>query len=1147
MRVSDLQIGNIITLEIERVDGFSFEGGDSVIGVKDEVRLSRSSADNTLLVHHGSTIWPVCGTDNRYQEKLEQLVDRNLPFLSWVLAVNPKQKNPEKITIQAHEFVQEWRIDSLEIGIDEKIVEDIRGKYLPSKPVNEILDWLVNNLLIPSQINVNSSGKIFQRMLVQAGQKVTDVSETSFQIRGKEISADVKKTSDGKLRIERITTARNHRNNLEIRPFILVLGDIDFCDFTIAGAMRETVRTDLDLLVKSADSYLHLWQKYNEIESANILAKAQEFGWIRYESCKLLSDGVYRFLVRSDSREQLIRIREISEFSLEASEIEPNLSGFANEQQSFEKKYGKKSQNKSFFGQISRIDLSSIKKLSIDLRPNNPEEAIFPPKSGFLFISMMGDRIRLSRRLDAAEKIQTAKCPMPQLGMILENRPVQISRWRKFKPISTATIERFGGKPTDRQKEALNIAINTPDIALIQGPPGTGKTGTIAALQTRLAEIAEKQDQSVARKILLTSYQHDAVDNAANRTFVYGLPAVRIGGKHNQVDAVNSTDYWRRELVEKIEVKLVGMAETAEYSSFRQVQNLIFSYLLTPGDRQQTGKILGEIYELTSGKISSELSDLLLEQRQIYLRKDGSIHSAMNGDHPELELAIKAVKCLSIDPVSFADDGPYQAEKVLRRLDKLNILEPNDRKLLERAADWELEDNEDNVETSPSFLTDLANLQERLIDALIPANEPQAIKNITNPQIENLLQQIREAFYQYVRQKNAGVRDVLEEYLYDLKNDPNGVNEMVRKYATVLASTCQQVAGKEMTFVTGTPDNIFETVIIDEAARANPLDLFIPMAKAERRIILVGDHRQLPHMLEEEVERKLVESNDQTRDVLKLSLFERLFQQLKAREAKDGIKRTITLDTQYRMHRILGDFVSRTFYECHGESQINTVRPDSDFAHNIPNYEGKVAAWVDIPFQRGSETKGQSKSRPVEAEHLAHELRLAMQSSRNLTFGVITFYRAQVTEIWEALCLEGIAERNEEGAYQVSRQWEEGMSDSGKLIERLRIGTVDSFQGKEFDIVFLSMTRSNDIVAKEPKEYQQKYGFLLLENRLCVAMSRQQRLLIVVGDLGMILSEAKKPKSERFKMQKFSEKFAMQEFIDFYQLCQSENGTIRRI
>jgi len=1139
MRVSDLKVGKSFTLDLERTGGSPFAGGDAVISIKDEIRLSRSTADNALLLQHGNSIWAVCGTDQRSQTELEKLVDCNLPFLGWVLATNPKQKIPEQVTIQVHEFIQDWRIDELQIGVDEKIVEDIRVKYLrSSKPVEEIIEWLTHNLLIPSPTNANPTAKPCQRMFVQAGQEVTGVLATSFQIRGKDIAVDVKQTSEGKLRIERIIPSRKQRSNLETRPFILMLGDICFCDFTIAGAMRDTVRTDLDLLVKSADSYLRLWQEYNAIEGANILAKAQEFGWIRYESCQLLSDGVYRFFVRSDGREQLIAVREINELALEASEIEPDLSGFATQRKYGGRKSGQNSQNKSFFGQVDRLDLSSLKKLSIDLRPNNSEDAIEPPKSGFLFISTQGDRIRLERRLQAAERIQQANCPMPQLGKILENRAVQIRRSQKVKPISPATIDRFGGKPTARQKEALDIAINTPDIALIQGPPGTGKTGTIAALQTRLAEIDEQNQQSVAKRILLSSYQHDAVDNAASRTFVYGLPVARIGGKHNQVDAVNDTDRWRRELIETLEIKLAQMSETAEYSQLRQVQNLIFSYLLTPSDRPQTAKMLTEIYQLTLGKISSELSDLLLEQKQIHVRTERSVNNGVSSDRPELELVIKAVRSLSVDPISFADDGSLQAGKVLRRIDalpdKLQILKPSDRQLLETAADWE---PEDNLENSLSFLSDLQALQERLLDCLIPINAPQAIVNITNPEIERLLQQVREAFYQYVRQKDVGVRDVLEEYLYDLRNDPMGVNEMVRKYTAVLAATCQQVAGKDMAMITGSPDSIFETVIIDEAARANPLDLFIPMAKAERRIILVGDHRQLPHMLEEEVERKLAASNEQTRDVLKLSLFEQLFQQLRAREAEDGIKRTITLDTQYRMHRVLGDFVSRTFYEYHGDSKINTGRPDADFVHNIPNYEGKVAAWLDIPLTRGSETKGQSKSRPIEAKHLAHELRLAMESSQNLTFGVITFYRAQVTEIWEALCIEGIAEPNDEGAYQVSRQWEEGRADSGKLIERLRIGTVDSFQGKEFDVVFLSMTRSNDIVAREPKQYQQKYGFLLLENRLCVAMSRQQRLLIVVGDLAMVRSEAQKPEIERF---------AMREFIDFYQLCQSENGVIRR-
>jgi len=55
----------------------------------------------------------------------------------------------------------------------------------------------------------------------------------------------------------------------------------------------------------------------------------------------------------------------------------------------------------------------------------------------------------------------------------------------------------------------------------------------------------------------------------------------------------------------------------------------------------------------------------------------------------------------------------------------------------------------------------------------------------------------------------------------------------------------------------------FESVIVDEAARANPLDLFIPLSMARRRVVLVGDHRQLPHLLEPDVERQLAEGVEQ--------------------------------------------------------------------------------------------------------------------------------------------------------------------------------------------------------------------------------------------------------------------------------------------
>ncbi|MEZ4302314.1 MAG: AAA domain-containing protein [Polyangiaceae bacterium] len=137
------------------------------------------------------------------------------------------------------------------------------------------------------------------------------------------------------------------------------------------------------------------------------------------------------------------------------------------------------------------------------------------------------DRTRLERRESAHAKIASAECPMPQLGLLLEGAPVPERRRNTESPLSPAAREVFGGEPTPRQIEALRVALSTPDIALIQGPPGTGKTKVIAALQVRLAEISEREDRVV--KNLLTSYQHEAVENAASRTIVFGLPAVKIG------------------------------------------------------------------------------------------------------------------------------------------------------------------------------------------------------------------------------------------------------------------------------------------------------------------------------------------------------------------------------------------------------------------------------------------------------------------------------------------------------------------------------------------------------------------------------------------------------------------------------------------
>ena len=1114
MRVSDIQSGRINTIEIERIDRTSFDGRE-LFAINNEVSLHRDEIGNDILLCHGSDIWNVKGKDQQNQIRLEGILEHNQPTLCWVLEIRPKRQSPNQLSIQVHEFPgQIYIADEMQFGIDEKIIEDIRNNHLRgSAPVQQIIEWLNREILIPS---LNAGGKA--RVLMRTGKNYQDGLESTFQLCGNKISVDLRRTDDNRLKVERVTKSRSLKDLNEQRPLILLEAPMSFCDLSIAGTLREEIRTELDVLAKNTDTYLSLWREYNELEQKAILQQANELGSIAYMSQKLLANGDLRFQFGTQANLEtwMQKLRNLSESSLEASSEQPDLGNLENSTRS----------QKVFFGQV--ID-SNLQNLTLDIRPSDPDELLSPPPRGFLFISLRGDLTRLKRRERAEEMIRTATCPMPQLGMILQDRKISPSNNHKHKLLDKTLPNAFQGFPTLRQKEALQTAINTPDIILIQGPPGTGKTKVITAIQTILAEIEKNRQGNVSHRLLLTSYQHDAVENVAEKTVVFGLPAVRIGGKNRRTDTPDNIDRWRRERIEMLEAERANWSELPETALLRQVQNRITGYVLAPGSLQQTATLLEDIYNLTRDRISGELSDLLFSQSRTIILKSPTNYSI---DNEARELAFQAIRSLRTEPISFSDDGPTAAYKTLHRLKSLNLLSDDDLSLLDTAANW------DNLESpgEPPFLNDLAVLQIRLLEQLTPAIEP-ITAPVATPDIESLLERVREDLTEQVRQSKSGIESVLDEYLHDLSSDPNGVRHMLRYYTVVLAATCQQAVGKEMEQTTGNVNSVFETVIVDEAARANPLDLFIPMAKAERRIILVGDHRQLPHILEQDVERQLSSSNQTTQDALKKSLFERLFRQLQAWEQRDGIKRTVTLDTQYRMHPILGDFVSRTFYEHHGEPSIKAGRPEEEFFHDLPGYQAKVAAWMNVPFDLGCETRGKSKSRQIEAKRIAGELKRLLEHDSRLTFGVIAFYRAQVTELWQELYKLELAELTDEGSYQIAPAWQETTNHQGKLVERLRIGTVDAFQGKEFDVVFLSMTRSNNIktTPDRPETYSRKYGFLTLENRLCVAMSRQQRLLIATGDLEMVKAEADKPESERQ---------AIRELVAFYELCQTPHGKV---
>ncbi len=1057
MRIDDLRGGVEATIEVRPSPG-TFA---PVPPRREEVELRR--VDDEVLLCWKDHALPIVGADPGARATLTDVIESGQPMVVWAAYAGAP-----RATLHVRRYPGALHLDDpLVIGIDDRCMEDLRRRFGVGGTVADATRWLEVGLL------VGGGAEARRRAVISAG---PEASRDAFRMFGKGLAIDVRREGD-RLRVERVV-----KGGLIDRASVQLLSaPVSFADLTAAGEIASGARHALEQAVRAADSYLRVWSTYADMEKEAILRRARRVGSVRYERCERRRDGGFRFHLADvgDIEARLAAIGDDDRFELEAGGAPPNLD-------SLDSRAGRDQPHHT--APVVRTD---AELRIVDLRaPDDENDVPQPPAAGYLYLSLLGSQINLRRRQNAEERLRTGNCPMPWLGLLLEGRHSPQGRRHKRNPRSKAVLEAFGGQPTQRQLEAIDVALNTPDIALIQGPPGTGKTKVITALQRRLAELAD-EGAEVSHRILVTSAQHDAVENVVQRSDVFGLPAVKVGARSGDDGAViDGVEKFRAERIEHLRATL---QEPPEETRAARARRIAVACLRAPMPPAATAVELRELAGVVAGLIPPALSDRI-ERRITELSRP----AGASGDPEEHALRAAAARGIRVDPVAFMDDGPLKARKALIRLGAL--LSPAERGFLHECADW-------TEPAAPPWLERGGPLRDALIDRLEAPAAP------AEPQVDDSTQALLVAVVDALEQRRMrsihGEPGVLAAYLEDLENDPGAVREALEHYTVVLAATCQQAAGREMRAVRGIdvgwPD--FETVIVDEAARANPLDLFIPMSMAKRRVVLVGDHRQLPHMLEPEVERDLaaaVAKGDvaaEAEAAVKESLFGRLWTMLKQLEAGDGNPRTVRLDTQYRMHPVLGDFVSRMFYGGTLESGM----PPERFAHDLPGYMKDrlpcVAAWLDVPGGSGrGERRGRSKSRPVEATRIAREVKRLIEADSRLTFGIIAFYAAQRDAIGEALVREGLAERTDSGGWRIAERWRRTEDHRGERAERLRLGTVDAFQGKEFDVVFLSMTRSNDLPGDTDEQRRRKYGHLVLDNRLCVAMSRQHRLLIVAGD-----------------------------------------------
>ena len=271
------------------------------------------------------------------------------------------------------------------------------------------------------------------------------------------------------------------------------------------------------------------------------------------------------------------------------------------------------------------------------------------------------------------------------------------------------------------------------------------------------------------------------------------------------------------------------------------------------------------------------------------------------------------------------------------------------------------------------LLEKLCDVKTYLLDKCLP--KPSYKKEVPDEEISKIYKQINQSVKKHQDEKAAILADLLKE----LRTNRSEVERSLEHYLFVYSATTQQSEGVEIKEAKGInkysdehPE--YETVIVDEAARVSPADLMIPLAQAKKRIILVGDHRQLPHIYDEEVFESMKE-NGETVDMnnIKKSMFEYLLEKARELEKIDNVPRTIVLDAQYRMHPMLGEFVNEVFYQPNGE-QFASPMPASNYQQFISK-KTLPLEWYDFPDKYGKEHKeGTSRVRDCEADFIVEKI-----------------------------------------------------------------------------------------------------------------------------------------------------------------------------
>ncbi len=342
----------------------------------------------------------------------------------------------------------------------------------------------------------------------------------------------------------------------------------------------------------------------------------------------------------------------------------------------------------------------------------------------------------------------------------------------------------------------------------------------------------------------------------------------------------------------------------------------------------------------------------------------------------------------------------------------------------------------------------------RLIRALVKSGKRVGVTAMSHLAIENLLRAVVEHFEEEgdldalrAVHKNSGGHVESISYVNDNQRVAQGDYDIIGGTAWLFASTAMR-------------DAPVDVLVVDEAGQLGLADTMAASISASS-VILLGDPQQLPQV------SQAAHPHGSGSSALA---------HLLDGDVTIGNDRGVFLDTTWRMHSDVSDFISDMTYE-------GRLGVDPSCDTQSTEVGGTGLRWIRATHHECS------TSSEEEAQLIAAHIRRLMNTPwtdqhgrveklRPKDFMVVAPYNDQVHQIREVF-------------------------SSHKRLAKIDVGTVDKFQGREAAVVFFSMTTSSSDLMPRTAD------FLFSRNRLNVAISRARCLAFLTCTESLLSTRAK--------------------------------------